>query len=261
MKRSNMLLLLGSAAMLSLAGCKPAADDNVDATHDGFIGKNNKDDYLIFGDRTDVKGATGYVAEYDTLVYFGFDAGGKFISTVRYFKASGNDYPSIKQKMLNCISILDRNVTSSCSDQLAIANLDGFTFRAPTNVVFATNKPAIKFDAVPLVFGRSLLSEHPGYNDGPGVPAGDRKKAKPNKSFYNSSVYDENGRQLVYVSNYYTKKSGNNDNGNGVGDTPIKKGEIFWYSLNIFVNIEQVGGKPVKIIIDPDTGNNEGEPE
>lgn len=246
--------------MLSLAGCNKAEHDDA-SMQGGFIGKNNKDDYLIYGDRTDQTGANDYVASYDALAYFGFDASGKFMSTVRYFKAGGNDYAAIKQKMLDCIAILDRNVATACADQLAVASFDKFTFRAPTNVVFAANKPTIKFAPTPLVFGRSLLTEHKGYNDGPGVPKEDRKKAKPNKSFYNSFTYEENGRQLAYVRNYYTKKGGNNENGNGVGDTPIKPDEIFWYSLNIFVNIDQASGAPMTVIIDPDTGNNSGDPE
>lgn len=202
---------------------------------------------ISYGDLPSKAGPSGFTATYDALVYFGINANATLVSTIRYFNASGNDYPAIKGQMLACIAKLDANMADKCDAELKQVTLDDLTFKAPTNVVFASRNPTLKFDAEPLVFSKSLDRTHPDYPDG--------KKAKPNKSFYNAKIFTEGSRQLVYVSNYYTKKSGGDGNGNGPGDTPISANENYWYGLNFFMTIEQEGGNPVRIIIDPDGGN------
>lgn len=202
---------------------------------------------ISYGDLPSKSGPSGFTAKFDALVYFGLDSNATLVSTIRYFNAAGNDYPAIKAQMLACVAKLDANMADKCDAELKQVTLDNLTFKAPTNIVFASRNPTLKFEAEPLVFSKSLDRTHPDYPDG--------KKAKPNKSFYNAKIFTEGSRQLVYVSNYYSKKSGGNGNGNGPGDMPIGANENYWYGLNIFMTIEQQGGNPVRIIIDPDGGN------
>jgi hypothetical protein len=242
------ILLSGLAlASFALAGCekKPGADENGSETSLNF--KNIPPSEIAFGDLPSTAGPSGFVAKFDALVYFGLDDDAKLMSTVRYFKAGGNDYPAIRQRMLDCLKLIDKDIATQCVGQSAQLSFDQLRFRGPTNVVFATRNASLKFGPEPLVFSKSLDRTHTDYPDG--------KNAKPNKSFYNAKVIPEGARQLVYVSNYYTKKNGGNGNGAGNGDTPIGSAENYWYAMNLFMTIDQVGGAPVKIIIDPDTGN------
>ena len=254
MKR-NMLLLLSGIAAMAVAGCKPVNTDKHAAgdekAFDALFDIQNIDPAdIVYGDRTTKAGPANYTAKYDALVYFGLDATGQFVSTIRYFDAAGNTYAAIKGRMLACIAKLDVNIANDCQAQLKKVTLDDLTFKAPTNVVFVARNASLKFGTEPLVFSKSLDKEHPGYNDGPNNDASDRKKATRNKSFYNATVEEEAGRQLVYVRNYYIKENGQ----------PITNGEKYWYGLNIFMTIDQMDGNPVKIIIDPDGGNMGGNP-
>lgn len=253
-KRSRLILLSGLAAVAA-AGCKPVGTEQPAAEGekavDALFDIQNIDPAdIAYGDRTTKAGPAGYAAKYDALVYFGLDATGQFVSTIRYFDAVGNTYAAIKGRMLACVATLDADMTNDCQAQLKKVTLDDLTFKAPTNVVFVARNASLKFGTEPLVFSKSLDKEHPGYNDGPNNDASDRKKATRNKSFYNASVEEEAGRQLVYVRNYYIKENGQ----------PITNGEKYWYGLNIFMTIDQMGGSPVKIIIDPDGGNMGGNP-
>ncbi len=256
MKRQ--LLLAGSCAIaLSLSACDRAADgartDASSATDEekAFNAlldlKNIEPSDISYGDLPTKPGPSGFAATYDALVYFGIDTDAKLVSTIRYFVAAGNDYPAIKQKMLACIAKLDANLADQCNGQLKQVSLDDLTFKAPTNVVFAARNASLRFESEPLVFSKSLDKDHPNYPDG--------KKAKPNKSFYNAKVIAEGNRQLVYVANYHTKKSGANPNASGPGDARIGANENYWYGMNLFMTIDQVGGQPVRIVIDPDGGN------
>jgi hypothetical protein len=244
--------------MLALSGCKKAPDSEKTAgAEDASAGeksyaalldfKNVLPTDISYGDLPSTRGPSGFVAKFDALVYFGLDSDAKLVSTIRYFNAVGNDYPAIKQRMVACVGQLDANIANKCDGQFAQLSLDQLRFRGPTNVVFASRNASLKFGTEPLVFSKSLDRTHTDYPDG--------KKAKPNKSFYNAQVFQEGSRQLVYVSNYYTKKNGGNGNGNGTGDTPIGTTENYWYALNLFMTVDQVGGAPVRIIIDPDAGN------
>lgn len=259
MERSTLFASAVCASFFIIAGCESgdrassgeqeAAQKSVDALLDL---QNIQPSDINYGDLPSVKGPSGYKAEFDALAYFGVDADAQFMSTVRYFKAAGNDYPAIKASILACVARLDADMAAKCDNELAASTFDEFTFRAPTNVVFVARNPTLKFQTAALVFSKSLDRVHPDYGGG--------TKAKPNKSFYNEQIFTEGARQLVYVSNYYSKKSGNNDNARGVGDAPITKAEKYWYGLNIFMTIEQQGGNPIRIIIDPDTGNMGGYP-
>jgi hypothetical protein len=247
MTKRNIAILLSGLAALSIAGCNPDATDEAGESEgkalDALLDVQNIDPAdIAYGDRTTKAGPANYIAEFDALVYFGLDASGQFVSTIRYFTAAGNTYDAIKAQMLACVAILDADMSKDCDKQLKKVTLDDLTFRAPTNVVFVSRNASLKFGTEPLVFSKSLDRDHNDYPDG--------KKAKPNKSFYNAVVAEEAGRQLVYVRNYYIK-------GNG---QPITKGEKYWYGLNIFMTIDQLGGNPVKIIIDPDGGNMGGNP-
>lgn len=260
MKRSIFLPSAICASLFMIAGCGPSdkmslaaqdagAEESVDASLDL---KNILVSQINYGDLPSVKGPPGYQAEFTALTYFGIDPNAKLLSTVRYFKATGNDFSAIKAGILACVAKLDADMAAKCDDELAASTFDNFTFRAPTNIVFVARNPTLKFQPAALAFSKTLDKEHPDYGDG--------RKAKPNKSFYNEQIFTEGSRQLVYVSNYYTKKNGGNDNASGVGDTPIAKSEKYWYALDIFITIEQQGGNPVNIIIDPDTGNMGGYP-
>lgn len=254
MKRNTLIMISGLAAV-AVAACKPVSTQQQategEKAFDALFDIQNIDPAdIVYGDRTTKAGPASYTAKYDALVYFGLDATGQFVSTIRYFDAAGNTYAAIKGKMLACVATLDVDMAKDCQDQLKKVTLDDLTFRAPTNVVFVARNPSLKFGAEPLVFSKSLDKEHPGYNDGPTNDASDRKKATRNKSFYNAAVEEEAGRQLVYVRNYYIKENGQ----------PITNGEKYWYGLNIFMTIGQMGGSPVKIIIDPDGGNMGGNP-
>ena len=247
MTKFNMKMLATVLAATSLAGCSPDVIDETskvnDKAIDALLDVQNIDPAdIAYGDRTPEPGPARFNAEFDALVFFGLDTNGQFVSTVRYFTAAGNTYDSIKGQMLACIAILDGDMGKDCDNQLKKVTLDNLTFRAPTNVVFVARNPTLKFGPEPLVFSKSLDRIHADYPDG--------KKAKPNKSFYNAAVAEEAGRQLVYVRNYYSKENGQ----------PIVKGDKYWYGLNIFMTIDQVGGNPVKIIVDPDTGNMGGNP-
>jgi hypothetical protein len=255
--KTQILVVGFCAAGLALSACDPAtngvkADANntrgeEKAWNDLLDLKNIQPLDISYGDLPSKPGPSGFTATYDALVYFGIDTDAKLISTIRYFDAAGNDYPAIKQQMLACIARLDANLADRCEGQLKQVSLDDLTFKAPTNVVFAARNASLKFATEPLVFSKSLDKDHPNYPDG--------KKAKPNKSFYNARVIPEGTRQLVYVANYYSKKRGSNANGSGPGDTPIGANENYWYGMNLFMTIDQVGGDPVRIIIDPDGGN------
>jgi hypothetical protein len=253
------------AVMATLAACGQQAAEQKTAPDQksavaGSEGRKSMDSLLdvdnidpadiAYGDLPSKKGPAGFKAQFDALAYFGFDGNARLISTVRYFDAAGNDFPSVRAQMTACVAKLDADIGAACDGQKAQVTFDDLTFRAPSNIVFVAKNDTLKFGPEPLVFSDSLDRDHPDYPDG--------KKAKPNKSFYNAQIFNEGQRQYVYVSNYLTKKRGSNPNASGPGDTPIANDEKYWYGLNIFMTVEQDGGKPVRIIIDPDTGNGMG---
>lgn len=262
----NLLATYGfmAAALAMATGCTRTAEPNVGAPAEGKIIaslnniQNVLPDQLRFGDKTTKRGPTSYKAEYDVLVYFGFDANMDLVSSIQYFAASGeanlspeDEFSRIKTKMMACVATLDAapaGPSPTCQGAIMAANFDNFTFRAPSNMVFVSKNATLKFGAEPIVIGKTILR--------PGLPA------RPNKAFYDAKVHEDaiGTRQMVYVRNYYSKKSGGNGIGNGPGDTPIGNGK-YWYGTNIFMTANQQGGRVrLPIIIDPDTGNMGGNP-
>jgi hypothetical protein len=262
-KTVNLMGLLAVATMTSACGEQAAdqkaetgqpsvdAEANGQKSLDSLLNVNNIDPVdIAYGDLPSKTGPAGFKAQYDALAYFGFNEQSQLVSTVRYFDAAGNDFPAIRARMTACVAKLDADIAAPCDGEIAQSTFDNLSFKAPSNIVFVAKNATMKFGPEPLVFSKSLDRDHPGYADG--------KKAKPNKSFYNADIFEEGQRQYVYVSNYLTKKRGSNPNASGPGDTPIARNETYWYGLNIFMTVEQQGGKPVRIIIDPDTGNGMG---
>jgi hypothetical protein len=209
------------------------------------------------GDPTNKQNLTAFSPSYDVIVYFSIN-NNILYSSVQYFSAGGSSFSAIKPNVERCLARLDAaQVTAfpTCQGALKATDFSNFTFKAPSNVVFVTRSQSMRFsDNESLVFGKKLLNEHSGYNDGPQDRPEERTKAKPNKSFYNANLYDVGNRKVLYVQNYYTRKSGNNENGVGNGDVAIGP-KPHWYAMNIFVTMDQGNGQPSKHIIDPDGGN------
>jgi hypothetical protein len=253
-KKILACLLLCSTALT--VGCNKPIDSEATAEITPTADRNKSIlniplDDVRYSDKTTDPGPTGFTAKYDVLAYFAYDADNKLVSTVQYFPSKGNDYNAIRSGIKKCVASLDAAPLSAlprCEGNLAVTSFADFTFNAPSNIVFVSRFPSLRFQGdEALLLSRSLQDEHPGYSDG--------KNAKPNKSFYGGKLMTEGTRKFLYVQNHYRRKGGPKDDANGHGDTPIGNA-VYWYGMNLFMTVDQAGGgTPVINIIDPDGGN------
>ena len=190
----------------------------------------------------------------------GFNSDMQLVSSIQYFSntttpnlSADAEFNAIKARMAGCIIELRVDNQRRCTNAVGWSTFADFSFKGPANVVFYSLNKNLRFSEQPLIIGKDLV----------GMNAEGNRTGKPNKSFYDASV-KENAvdlgagdlRQLVYVRNYYTKKSGSDEGAEGHGEITLRQTEKFKYGLNIVMLAPQSSNiVPLPIIIDPDTGN------
>jgi hypothetical protein len=258
-------LISAASAMLLFSGCQKTSSDKKKNAPEASLSFGSLADissvlprHIRHGDPTTEAGPQNFKSEFNALVYMAFNKDLKLVSSVQYFAASGAvnlkpdvEYAAVKAQATACIRLLNLStldVLPKCPGAIKATDINDLTFRAPSNILITTRHASLKFGPEPVVISDRTLRS--------GV------KAMPNKSFYDAKVYAGglDGRDLVYLRNYYTKKGDSAPDEQGVGDTAIGTDKL-WYGLNFFMTIDQANNLlPLPMIVDPDGGNMGGNP-